>query len=237
MRVLIVNGNRMFADAIRSVLEGRGVEVVGIAESAPAAIETAIRTRPDVVVIDVGIRDGGGLRAGEGIIRADLGAKVIALASLDEVDIARQALALGFQGCLTKEVGTHEFADAVRAVGDGEMVWPSQLARRPSKRWPGDGQAQVLVGQLTPREREVLRLIAAAAGNEEIGRRLAISVNTVRSHIQSIFTKLQVHSRLEAVAFAARNGLLSAPVANPYPLLPDGMPLAAGERGGGPLPA
>jgi two-component system, NarL family, nitrate/nitrite response regulator NarL len=236
MRVLIVNGNRMFADAIRSVLEDRGVEVVGIAESAPAAIETAVRTRPDVVVIDVGIPDGGGLRAGEGIIRADLGAKVIALASLEEIDIARQALALGFQGCLTKEADTHEFVDAVRAVGDGEMVWPSQLARRPSRRWPGDGETRVLVGQLTPREREVLRLIAAAAGNEEIGRRLAISVNTVRSHIQSIFTKLQVHSRLEAVAFAARNGLLSAPAANPFPLLPDEMPLAAGE-GSGPLPA
>src|SRR5207249_6416596 len=136
---------------------------------------TAIRTRPDVVVIDVGIPDGGGLRAGEGIIRADLGARVIALASLDDADIARQVLALGFQGCLTKEAGTHEFADAVRAVGDGEMVWPSQLTRRPSKRWSGDGDDQVLVGQLTPREREVLRLIAAAAGNDEIGRRLAIS--------------------------------------------------------------
>jgi DNA-binding CsgD family transcriptional regulator len=75
----------------------------------------------------------------------------------------------------------------------------------------------LLISQLTPRELEVIQLMATAASSQEISRRLSISVNTVRSHIQSIFTKLEVHSRLGAVAFAAAHDLVSPPVPAPFP--------------------
>jgi DNA-binding CsgD family transcriptional regulator len=92
----------------------------------------------------------------------------------------------------------------------------------------------VLVNLLTSREREVLRMIATAANSEELARRLAISVNTVRSHIQSIFSKLQVHSRLEAAAFAARAGLLrsSASLSSPFLAFPGETTLALEEEEG-----
>jgi len=229
VRVLILDDHRMFAEAIRSVLEDRGVDVVGIAETPSDAIHMATAARPDVVVIDVGIRNGGGLRAGEEILHVDPRIRLIALSSPDDTDMARHALRLGFQGCLTKDADSLELVTAIHDVAGGEIVVQPQLARRTVKRWAHDRDAEVLVDQLTRREREVLRMIAAAISSEEIARRLSISVNTVRSHIQSIFTKLQVHSRLEAVAFAARNGLLQAPASEPSWLFLDGMPEAASE--------
>ena len=228
MRVLLVDDHRMFADAIRSLLEGRGVEVVGIAVSEDGALEAARETRPDVVIVDVGIPNEGGLRAGEQIMRTEPGTKVVALASDADGETAREALALGFQGCLTKDADTIEFVSAIRAVAEGDLVVPRQLDRGAIRRWAGDHGADMLVDQLTPRERQVLRMIASAASSETIARRLSISVNTVRSHIQSIFTKLQVHSRLEAVAFAARNGLIQSPLPDVVSL-EEGVPVAAGE--------
>jgi DNA-binding NarL/FixJ family response regulator len=208
MRVLIVDDQLMFAEAIRSVLEARGVEVVGIGESAADAVRIANRTRPDVVVVDMEMPDWGGLRAGREIMKAIPDVKVIGLVSTPDPEALRQAFSLGFQGCLTSDADALQLMTAIRAVASGDRVEPADLARRVVSGWADDPQTDVLVNLLTSREREVLRMIATAANSEEIARRLAISVNTVRSHIQSIFSKLQVHSRLEAAAFAARAGLL-----------------------------
>jgi DNA-binding NarL/FixJ family response regulator len=211
MRVLIVDDQLMFAEAIRSVLEARGVEVVGIAETAADAVRIANRTRPDVVVVDMEMPDWGGLRAGREIIKAIPDVKVIGLVSTPDPEALRQAFSLGFRGCLTSDADALQLMTAIRAVAGGDRVKPSHLPRPVVSGWADDPQTDVLVNLLTSREREVLRMIASAANSEEIARRLAISVNTVRSHIQSIFTKLQVHSRLEAAAFAARTGLLRTP--------------------------
>ena len=227
MRVLIVVDHRMFADAIGSVLHDRGVEVVGVADTPADAIDTAYRTRPDVVLVDVDVPDGRGLAVGREIMRAEPSTRIIALTPRADAAMARQALAQGFRGCLTKDDDTRTLVTAIRAVADGETVVPPHLARRAVGRWAHDREEEMLIDQLTPRELEVVRMIAAAASSEEIARRLSISVNTVRSHIQSIFTKLQVHSRLEAVAFAARHGLLSATMPRPY--MREELPLAAGE--------
>ena len=227
MRVLIVVDHRMFADAISSVLRDRGVEVVGVAETPADAIEIADRTRPDVVVVDVEIPDGRGLDVGREIMRVEPKTMIIALTSRSDAGLARQALAVGFRGCLTKDADTLSLVTAIRAVTDGGTVVPPHLAQRTLGRWAYNREEEMIIDQLTPRELEVVRMIAAAASSEEIADRLSISVNTVRSHIQSIFTKLQVHSRLEAVAFAARHGLLSAPF--PMPLVQGELPLAAGD--------
>jgi two-component system nitrate/nitrite response regulator NarL len=212
---LIVVEHRMFADVLSSVLRDRGVDVVGVAETAADAIETTNRTRPDVVVVGVESPDGGGLGVGRQILSADPSAKLIALVTHADIWMARHALSLGFRAGLTKDVDTESFLTAIKAVADGQTVSPPQAARRTRGRWPYDNGEQLLIDHLTAREREVVRLIATAASSEEIAGRLSISVNTVRSHIQSIFTKLQVHSRLEAVAFAARHDLLSPPLPTP----------------------
>jgi DNA-binding NarL/FixJ family response regulator len=128
-------------------------------------------------------------------------------------------MSAGFHGCITKDVAAEALVAAIHAVSNGQRVAPDWLTRRATRSWITEHHEEFLVAQLTPRELEIIGMIAAAMRSEHIAAKLSISVNTVRSHIQSIFSKLQVHSRLEAVAFAARNGLLShgAPIPVPRP--------------------
>jgi two-component system nitrate/nitrite response regulator NarL len=134
---------------------------------------------------------------------------VLALTALEEPGSVREALRLGFQGYLTKDISIRQFVDAVRTALDGQVVVsrrsaPAVVGERPS---PIDRVGR-LAEHLTGREREVLSLIVEGAGSREISSRLHIAPNTVRTHVQSILTKLQVHSRLEAAAFAVRHGLV-----------------------------
>jgi DNA-binding NarL/FixJ family response regulator len=173
-------------------------------------------------------RIGRSLEVGRALRKAAPDAKVIGLTPQSDGSFAHQASALGFHGSLTKDTDTGALVNAIRKVAGGQIVAPSQLPRRTAKRWTNERHDELLISQLTPRELEVVRLMATAASSQEIARRLLISVNTVRSHIQSIFTKLQVHSRLGAVAFAAAHDLLSPPV--PVPFLTDEAATAPGDE-------
>lgn len=209
MRVLIVVDQWMLADAMSTVLEDHGIHVVGVAETPADAVEIARSTQPDLALVDVAIPTGQGLAVGRSIIRAEPNTKVAALTSRADAGIARQAMGMGFRGYFTKDADAASLVAGIRAVARGETVLPPQLSRSRVRTWGQGPREEMLIEQLTPREREVIRMVAAALRSEEIASRLSISVNTVRSHIQSIFGKLQVHSRLEAAAFAARHGLLA----------------------------
>jgi DNA-binding NarL/FixJ family response regulator len=100
-----------------------------------------------------------------------------------------------------------QFVEAIKSVIDGQVV---VAHRRPAVRGPHDPQAEILLRQLTPQEWNVLQHLGEGAGGPEIARQLSVSQNTVRTHVQNILTKLQVHSRLEAVAFARRHGALGS---------------------------
>jgi two-component system nitrate/nitrite response regulator NarL len=227
VRVLIVVDQWMLADAMSAVLKDHDIDVVGVAETPADAIEIARSRRPDIVVLDVAIPTGQGLAVGRRIMRAQPSTKVVALTSRADAGIARQAMGMGFRGCFTKEADTASLVAGIRAVARGETVLPPQLARRRVRTWDQGPREEMLVDQLTPRERQVIRMIAAASSSEDIASRLSITVNTVRSHIQSIFAKLQVHSRLEAAALAARHGLLATPAPAS---LPDWEDIPAGEE-------
>lgn len=205
VRVLILGAHRMLVDAFRSIMSEHGIEVLDPGDADGA--ETVLLLRPDVVVIDCA-QDGDGIAMGGQIQEADPGAKMIALTARSDRDTARSAMRLGFEGFITEDARAKELSSAIRAVaGGGGMLLP-RLPRHVLRRTASDEEA--MVDQLTAREREVLLAIVSAASSEEIARRFSISVNTVRSHIQSILTKLQVHSRLEAAAFAARHGFVPA---------------------------
>jgi DNA-binding NarL/FixJ family response regulator len=221
-RVMIAAEARMLAEALGAMLHDRGFDVVAV-ETIAGAIASARGVRPDVIVVDLELPEGRRLPAIRRIAGAAPGVGVIGLTSPGD-DGIRNALIRGVRGYVTKDRGADALVSAVRAVAGGQAVDSARETRRAGRR-RADDHEELLVSQLTPRELEVIAMVAAAVSNEDIATRLSISVNTVRSHVQSIFAKLQVHSRLEAVAFAARNGLIAHGAAASTP------PTAAGDLG------
>jgi two-component system, NarL family, nitrate/nitrite response regulator NarL len=204
---LIVDDHRLFAEAIKLTLEESGHEVL-LAATGSEALEAARRDRPEVVLMDVGLPDRSGLAVGRDILAELPGIKMVVVTSLEDDQAVREAVRSRFHGYLTKHTRLSQFVGAVETAVNGQMVLPQgSVTRRALSR--GDQEAELLARQLTPKELEVLRLLAEGANSSEIARTLTISPNTVRTHVQSILAKLQVHSRLEAVAFAARNGLVT----------------------------
>jgi DNA-binding NarL/FixJ family response regulator len=179
-----------------------------LAATGTDALETARRDRPEVVLMDVGLPDRSGLAVGRDILAEHPGIKIVVVTSLEDDQAVREAVRSRFHGYLTKHTRLSQFVGAIETAVNGQMVLPpGPVTRRALSR--GDQEAELLARQLTPKELEVLGLLAEGANSSEIARGLRISPNTVRTHVQSILAKLQVHSRLEAVAFAARNGLVS----------------------------
>jgi two-component system nitrate/nitrite response regulator NarL len=204
MRALIVDDHVLFAQAVRPTLESLGLEVRS-ATRASEAMGIARRETIDLVLLDLALPDQDGLSFGREVLEEFPHMRVLALTARDDPTTVAEALRLGFSGYLTKDLPVSEFARSLRVAIDGQVVVPE----RPDP-LRADGSADDGAGLLTPREREVLRLLLEAASGAEIARSLSISRNTVRSHIHNILTKLQVHSRLEAAAWAARNGLAEA---------------------------
>jgi NarL family two-component system response regulator LiaR len=181
--------------------------VVAVATTGAEGRELMRGQRPDLILIDIGLPDESGLVAGRRILEEYPDAKVVALTALLSPATVREAVRIGFHGYITKDTPVARFASSLRAIMDGQVVFPRRLASALGRSREDDG-SELLAAQLTARELEVLGLMAEGISGTDIARRLGISTNTVRTHIQSILTKLQVHSRLEAVAFALRRGLV-----------------------------
>jgi two-component system nitrate/nitrite response regulator NarL len=207
IRVLIVDDQVLFAEAISPSLRRRRIDVIGVATNGADALDLVRREEPDAVLVDIGLPDQSGLVVGSTILKERPETIVVAVTALEDPRITKRAARAGFQGFLTKSSNLPQFVDSVRSVLEGEMVFP----RRPV---PGSGSAGLGAGpaldQLTERERQVLALLSRGAKSQTIADALGIAPNTVRTHVQNIFTKLHVHSRLEAVAFVARHGAVAA---------------------------
>jgi two-component system, NarL family, nitrate/nitrite response regulator NarL len=210
IRILIVDDHRLFAEAIRVALEDFGMHVTDVVSRGLEAIEAVDRSDPDVTLMDIALPDQSGLAAGRAILERHPEAKIIAVTALTDRAVVDEALRIGFVGYLTKDTPVAQFVNAVRSAMDGHLVLPHRLS-------PNRGSTQqqeevaLLASQLTPREREVLALLVRGANGRLAADQLGISSNTVRTHVQSILTKLQVHSRLEAATFAVRHRLVEIP--------------------------
>jgi two-component system nitrate/nitrite response regulator NarL len=145
---------------------------------------------------------------GQEILESNPEVMVVALSAIDDPRTIAEARRLGFRGYLTKDASVGKLVRTVRAVAKGETVMPFAGSLPRAER---DVAPVYLVTQLTPREREVLELLARGESGASMAQTLDISANTVRTHVQSILTKLQVHSRLEAVAVAVRHSLIELP--------------------------
>lgn len=210
IRVVIVDDHVLFAEAIRPVLSSNGMDVLEVVTTAGGAMEAVTREGPDLVLMDLVLPDESGVEVGRRILERCPGTRVVAVTALSDARLLQEAIKAGFHGYVTKDTPVSRFVDSIRAAMSGDIVVPHRLAARAAgARSRNESDASLLAEQLTPRERDVLALLVEGAQSEDIAAVLSISPNTVRTHIQNILTKLQVHSRLEAAAFAVRCGLVT----------------------------
>lgn len=210
IRVLVVDDHLMFAQAMVKALEAeQDIEIVGSVGTAAQARASVASKRPDIVLMDYQLPDANGAQTTQAIRDEAPDTKVIMVTSFDDEQILVAAIEAGCAGFVTKHKAIDEVVAAVRAVDQGEaLISAAMLARllpRLSRSYRGLGS------DLTPREREVLDLVAQGLSNRAIADRLVISPHTVRNHVQNLLTKLQGHSKLEAVANAVREGIIRYP--------------------------
>jgi two-component system, NarL family, response regulator LiaR len=204
IRTLIADVQLLFAETVRQALEIRGIEVVGTTTRGREAVRLARTENPDSALIDLGLRDIDGLMAGRRILAERPEIKLVALASLVDAALVREAIRAGFQGYVMKENSLEELMSSLKAVARTQAVIPYQAAQALAGMRTEEQEAALLARTLTVRERQVLSLLQEGASSHDLAERLYLSPNTVRTHIQRICGKLLVHSRLEAVAFANR---------------------------------
>lgn len=208
VRVLVLDHQQMVREGLRAMLAGRSsVEVVGLAEDRPGAIEAMERLRPDVVLLDIKFAQGIGLEICREIRDRWPAAKVIILTTHEAEMHVFEALRAGARGYLLMGIRVEPLIQAIESVCDGETVLDQSLGgslalraaqRGGSRDWPG-----ARVG-LSRRESDVLQEMSRGRDNANIARALYISEDTVKTHVKAIFRKLGVHDRAHAVAIALR---------------------------------
>ncbi|MDS0137204.1 MULTISPECIES: response regulator transcription factor [unclassified Amycolatopsis] len=203
VRVLLVEDHDMVAEALQQALDrADGITVVGRARSRAEAVADVAEHAPDVVVLDRRLADGDALgvlaQLGSG------GARVLVLTGDATPAVAVQVAKAGGAGLLLKSSQLGVLESAVRDVAAGGVVFDPELLPGVFDRLTGRGGGAAL----TARERETLDLLAEGATTDEIGRRLGVSRNTTRNHVQRVLEKLGARSKLEAVAVARREGLI-----------------------------
>jgi len=208
IRVLVVDDHKMFAESLVNLLEREeDLAIVGQAGSVGELKRVLQETEPDVVLMDYRLPDGDGIEAAGYVRRERSEAQIVMLTGMSDDTVLLRAIDAGCAGFVTKDNAVEEAVAAIRAAASGEaVISPHMLSRLlPKLRREREQEPQ---SPLTPREREVLLLLAEGLSNGAIAERLFISLNTVRNHVQNLLSKLGAHSKLEAVAIAARNGLV-----------------------------
>jgi two-component system response regulator NreC len=212
--VLIADDHRLFREALRVVLE-RECEVVGEAASGEEAVTLAARTRPNIVLLDVGMPGVGGLNAAHRLAKEAPASKVVILSQHDDEEYVIEAMVeAGAAGYLVKTDAAAELLSALRAVAAGRShlssaVAPAVLARLKNPRGAAAGVGVSAV-KLTRREREVLSLIGEGATSKEIAARLGISPKTAQVHRDNLKQKLKAKSTAAIVRYAIKHKLIRA---------------------------
>lgn len=209
LRLLVVDDHPAFRHGIRALLAGVDtIAVVGEAASATESIRLAVELRPDVVAMDLNLDGTSGVEATRMIVEADPHVAVLVLTMFDDDDSVFAAIRAGAIGYLLKGADRAAIVAALTAVGSGHAIYSPAIASRMIGYFAAipDSTASAFP-QLTPRERELLALIAAGHTNGAIASRLVLSPKTVQNHVSSIFSKLQVADRGQAIVLARQRGL------------------------------
>lgn len=213
VRVLIVQDHPLLASAIARVLEGQPDLIVsGVSSSGAGALKAAAVYRPDVVLMDFRLPDVTGPEAAR-MIQSEHADTAIVFHSADESETALlDAVEAGATAYLTKDATADQIIEAVRRASKGEVLIPVELFARAIRRQQGvvttKREREQLLAQFTPRELDILHLLAQGLDTTEMSQRLGIAPQTVEWHVRHVMEKLQVHSKLQAVVAAARKGLI-----------------------------
>ncbi len=218
IRLLIVDDSRIVRAGLRTVLEAtrvsRPIEVVGEADSVATAVAAAVRLRPDVVLLDVRLPDGSGVRACREITQARADTAVLMLSSFGGDDVLYEAVVAGAKGFLVKEIEPQRLAEAVENAAEGRAVLTPDATVRIMRllQSGAPAQASAAIDTLSRMELKVLELLAAGRTNRLIAQALGLSENTVKNYLANVFTKLKVDRRTQAAAL-----YLKSKMAGPAP--------------------
>jgi len=208
IRVLIADDHPVVRDGLRSIMEtAPDLTLVGEASDGAEAVRLASELSPDVVLMDLRMPGLGGIEAIEQIKAREPRVEIVILTTYDEDEFIVRGLRAGARGYLLKDTSRDALFKAIRAVHGGELALPQSVADRVVAHLEAPKAAQT--EDLSPRELEVLTLIAQGAGNKQIARQLRIAERTVKAYVTSIFNKLGVTTRAQAVAVALRRGVLA----------------------------
>jgi len=212
IRILLVDDHEMFRAGIRALVADQcDMRVVGEASDGEEAVRLAQELGPDVVLMDIGMKGMNGPEATRRILGSMSDVQVLALTAHDYAEYFFEILNAGASGYVLKEASPSELFTAIRAAANGEAYLYPSMARRllnDYMRRVHTGEERDSYDGLSPREREVLKLIAEGYSNREIAERLVISVNTVEVHRARLMQKLDMHNRAELVKYAIRSGLI-----------------------------
>jgi DNA-binding NarL/FixJ family response regulator len=213
IRVAIVDDQALMRDGFSMILDAQpDIEVVGDAENGRVGVELCLRTRPDVVLMDVRMPVLDGIEATRLIVSSGCDTKVLVLTTFDLDEYVYAALRSGASGYLLKDTPAKELVAAVRIIAQGDALLSPSVTRRLIEEFANQPEpeavAAALPDDLTEREREALELLAHGLSNREIAARMFIGEATAKTHVSRLLTKLGVRDRVQAVVLAFESGLV-----------------------------
>lgn len=218
-KVLLADDQLLFVSSLKTVLETEAddIQVVGIAHNGREAVEMVENLQPDVILMDVRMPEMDGVEAVRAIKENRPESPIIMLTTFDDDQYVYNAIKYGAMGYLLKNISPVELIASIRACKEGAVLLDPSVASKLADQAEtvmrvsaehGDQTAHRRIDMLSNREIEILKLLAQGLGNKQISYRLFISDSTVRNHVSTIYSKLDVHSRYEAIEYATEAGLV-----------------------------
>jgi two-component system nitrate/nitrite response regulator NarL len=212
MRVIMIDDHALFRVGLQGLLEQRGIEVIAAVAEGQEGIELALELQPNIILLDLRMPDMSGLEVLQKIKSMGIKIPVVMLTTSNEEQDLVEALRNGAQGYLLKDMEPDELVSALRDIEKGKNVVAKELTDVLARMVQGDSieepaKKETPFSELTPRELEILCLLADGQSNKVIARNLGISDGTVKLHVKAILRKLEVHSRVEAAVIAVEQGL------------------------------